>query len=40
MNKHIYNKIKNETIRKYLKFIISLIPIIVILFLDLKFRNY
>lgn len=39
-NKYIYSKIKNETIRQYTKMIISLIPVFIILFLDLKFSSF
>ena len=40
MNKHIYSKIKNKKINYYSKLIISLIPVLIILFLDLKFSSF
>ena len=39
-NKYIYSKIKNEKLKKYLKTIISLIPVIIILFLDIKYSSF
>ena len=40
MNKHVYSKIKNKKINYYSKIIISLIPIFIMLFLDIKFSSF
>lgn len=40
LNKHVYDKIKNKTIKYYSKLFISLIPIFIMLYLDLKFSSF
>lgn len=39
LDKHVYNKMKNKKMRYYSK-LIFLIPILVILFLDMKFSSF
>ena len=39
LDKHVYNKIKNKKMRYYSK-LIFLIPILVILFLDIKYSSF
>ena len=40
LDKHVYNKMKNKKLKYYSKLIFFLIPILVILFLDIKFSSF